>query len=163
MNKTLKDTLEFIKKAHQNQFDKGGVEYWKHPFQVMQNLSSDATMDEKHSALLHDVLEDTAYTKKDLKKLGYNDNIISIVEQLTRPSTNTMSYKLWINIMVNKGNKSVIRIKIADIKHNTDQERMKNLNPEQRKIQMSMTVNRYAPCLKELEETLKKLEEGIYE
>jgi (p)ppGpp synthase/HD superfamily hydrolase len=55
---SIDDTINFIKIAHAGQFDKGGVEYWKHPVSVMYRLGPDASEDCKLVALLHDVIED---------------------------------------------------------------------------------------------------------
>jgi (p)ppGpp synthase/HD superfamily hydrolase len=82
---SIEDTINFIRSAHAGQFDKGGVEYWKHPVSVMHRLGPDASDDCKLVALLHDVIEDTGHTAASLRALGYPENVISPVERLTKP------------------------------------------------------------------------------
>jgi (p)ppGpp synthase/HD superfamily hydrolase len=82
---SIEDTINFIKIAHASQFDKGGVEYWKHPVSVMHRLGPDASEDYKLVALLHDVIEDTEYNAASLLKLGYSANVVASVERLTKP------------------------------------------------------------------------------
>ncbi len=44
---STEETIDFIKVAHAGQFDKGGVEYWKHPVSVMHRLGADVSDDSK--------------------------------------------------------------------------------------------------------------------
>jgi hypothetical protein len=74
--KTIEDTIEFIRRAHAGQVDKGGQPYWQHPVAVMHRLGPDASTDEKLVALLHDILEDTRCTSDDLLAMGYPDNVV---------------------------------------------------------------------------------------
>ena len=118
---TVEETLEFIKQAHAGQsYDHGP--YWKHCFGVM-NLLGNATDDEKLIALLHDTIEDTSVTAVDLRAMGYNNHVVSSVELLSNnvsklPGT---TYLEWIEkVILASGNKSAIRVKIADNTFNHD-------------------------------------------
>ena len=139
---TLDETIAFIQKAHAGQTDKSGAPYWHHPVAVMeilQGMHPDATEDELHAALLHDVIEDTKFTAHDLRDLGYSDRTIALVSGLSRPTGDTRpSYMDWIRSIAGTGDRDLIRIKLADNMHNSHPDRIAQLPPEQRDI-----VNRY--------------------
>lgn len=117
-------TLSFIKIAHEGQVDKAGIPFYTHPVRVMDKLPKDATEAEKHAALLHDVVEDTEITLDDLSLLGYSDEITTIVGLVTRDKTDGKTYQEWIESIVASGNKSAIRIKIADNTDNMSEDRL---------------------------------------
>ncbi len=131
---TLEQTLESIKEAHEGQsYD--GQPYWTHCVGVMNLLPANATEDEKHAALLHDIIEDTAVTASKLRQLGYNNHIVSTVELLSNnvSKPNDMSYLDWIeNVIATSGNKSAIKIKIADNTFNHDSSGT-DITPEKKK------------------------------
>ncbi|AHZ54605.1 HD domain protein (plasmid) [Bacillus thuringiensis serovar kurstaki] len=58
----IKIAHEIAKKAHGGQVDKAGVDYIKHPEAVASFVN---TAEEKATAYLHDVLEDTEITTVD--------------------------------------------------------------------------------------------------
>lgn len=122
---SIEDTIAFIQKAHEGQVDKSGVPYWKHPLSVMRRLPAEASDDERHAALLHDVLEDTAYTAEDLRASGYNEAVIATVLLLSRPPG--LTYVEWIRTIAASGNTAAIRIKIADNEDNSDPARIASL------------------------------------
>lgn len=87
---TLKETIEFLKVAHDGQKYGDHREYYHHPIEVCMRLlevGKSLNIEIPHfvqlAALLHDVLEDTKYTREDLEKLGYPKNTLDIVEALT--------------------------------------------------------------------------------
>ena len=125
-------TVDFIKRAHAGQTDKGGAPYYRHPMAVADLLPADADEDEVLAALLHDVLEDTDVTESDLRALGYSEKTIGIVTLLTRPAGTT--YLDWIRSIAKSGNMGAIRVKLADNAHNSDPARIAQLPPEQRTI-----------------------------
>ena len=118
---TVEETLEFIKQAHEGQsYDHGP--YWKHCLGVM-NLLGNVTDDEKLIALLHDTIEDTSVTAADLRTMGYNNHVVSTVELLSNNVSKPagMTYLEWIEkVILASGNKSAIRVKIADNTFNRD-------------------------------------------
>src|SRR4051812_4881954 len=81
---TLESTIEFIKHAHAGQVDKGGTDYWRHPVSVMNRLRADASEECRMVALLHDVIEDTAYTAEYLRQMGYSAAVVNAVVRLTK-------------------------------------------------------------------------------
>jgi len=119
---TVESTIEFIKRAHADQVDKGGVAYWRHPVSVMSRLGPDATEDCKLVALLHDVIEDTKYTAADLRSKGYSDRVIDAVLLLTK--NKDLPYLDNIEHIAASGNKIAIAVKIADNEDNLDPDRI---------------------------------------
>lgn len=144
---TVEETVEFIKKVHENQTDKGGKPYWMHPVSVMQRIAN-PTEDEQLAALLHDVVEDTPYSLSDLRQMGYSANTVRMVDLLTRkPGSGT--YIEWIESLAASGNKGAIKIKIADNEDNSDPKRIAQIPPEQQGI-----AKRYARSLEILRSVL---------
>ena len=117
--RTYKETLDFIRVAHKGQLDKAGEQYWLHPYKVSQLVKGGDT--EKVVALLHDVLEDTKYTVKDLREMGYSEEILRALMCLTH--IKDLSYKDYIEKLV-MTNPISIRVKMADLTHNMDETRL---------------------------------------
>jgi (p)ppGpp synthase/HD superfamily hydrolase len=128
---SIEETIAFIRKAHDGQVDKAGMPYWKHPVSVMQRLGPDASDDEKHAALLHDVVEDTTYTLTDLLNMGYSEAAVEAVRLLTKPEIK-VPYLDWVRGLAASGNMIAIRVKIADNEDNSDPARIALLPPEKR-------------------------------
>ena len=91
---------------------------------------------EQVAGLLHDVLEDTDITEKDLLEVGIPQDVIEIVKLVTHDkidkSNMTKSEKLElynkdIDKIINSGNIHAIRLKEADMSDNYDIERIKLL------------------------------------
>lgn len=125
----IKNTLEFIKKAHASQ-SYNGQPYYHHPVAVMKRLPSSSSAEVKLAALLHDVIEDTEYTESDLLDLGYSKRTVDLVSKLSRPPGST--YLDWISDIKATGDKDLINIKVADNEENLSN--IKNLPPEKQSI-----------------------------
>ena len=80
----VKKGLEFAIKAHKGQKRKSGEDYVIHPILVA-TITSYFSNDEDViiAALLHDVIEDTPYTKEDIEK-EFNEKVAYLVEGLTK-------------------------------------------------------------------------------
>ena len=79
-----KEALEFSKMAHAGQFRKSGEPYIIHPILVAAitaAISADETM--VIAALLHDVVEDTPYTIKEIEA-KFSSDVSNLVEGLTK-------------------------------------------------------------------------------
>ncbi len=108
--------------AHDGQFDRGGVPYILHPLTVMQYLKTD---DEELQciALGHDVIEDTDVTYQDLRESGMTDRIVSGIAALTKlPGQTLEEYKAQVF-----ANVDAMRVKLCDLRHNTDIRRLKGV------------------------------------
>lgn len=124
----LRRTARFMREAHGDQKTKGGEPYWTHPLAVMRLLPDEATIDERHAALLHDVIEDCGVTAADLAAAGFSDRTISLVEDLSRPKgEGRPTYKDWILGIAATRDRGLICIKLADIRHNSLPERLAKL------------------------------------
>jgi (p)ppGpp synthase/HD superfamily hydrolase len=84
--KLLEDMLALAMKAHRGQRDKSGEPYILHPLRMM--LRSQR-LEEKLTSLLHDVVEDTDYSLKDLRKAGCPEDVLAAVDHLTRREEET--------------------------------------------------------------------------
>ena len=61
----LELALSIATEAHRGQFDKAGIDYIEHPIFVASQVDSE---EEKAVTLLHDVIEDSSVTDKDLER-----------------------------------------------------------------------------------------------
>ena len=104
--------------AHHGQTDNSGIPYIEHPKKVASFLDSE---EDKIIAMLHDVIEDTFLTEEDLRPV-FGDKIVDIVVLLTKVKGE--DYFDYINRI--KGNEIATRVKLADIKHNSDISRITN-------------------------------------
>jgi len=118
----LGNVLVLATNAHAGQFDRGGKPYILHPLKVMHYLKSD---DEELMcmALLHDVIEDTKTTWHDLEDAGCTPRVLAGVKALTKmPGQTYDEYKE--NVFANE---DAMRVKMADLRHNTDIRRLKGV------------------------------------
>lgn len=114
---------EIAKKYHAGQVDKSGKDYIFHPIAVAQRVKSE---NEKILALLHDTLEDTSLTLKQLEAYGFDEEILEGLEAITKKENE--NYFVFINRL--KANPLARRVKIADLLHNLDITRLEILTKE---------------------------------
>ena len=108
--------------AHMGQYDKMGLPYVLHPIHLAEQMDSE---EECIVALLHDVVEDTIVTFDDLEK-EFSKEIIDALKLLTHnKEENYFEYVKRI-----KNNKLAKRVKIEDIKHNSDKTRIEHFTDE---------------------------------
>jgi len=107
--------LAFIKKAHAGQ-SYGSKPYWTHPKAVAvmgkKLFGSKFTDDAYTAALLHDVVEDTPYSLKDLANAGFSDKVLKAVGLLTKD--NAITYEANIARIISSGDKIAMMVKFAD-------------------------------------------------
>lgn len=118
----LATMLVFATNKHDGQFDKAGKPYILHPLKVMHYLKSD---DEELMciALGHDLMEDCDVKAADLLDLGFTYRVISAILALTRhPDDTYEQYKEQV-----KANPDAVRVKMADLRHNSDIRRLKGV------------------------------------
>lgn len=142
--RTIEDTLALIKEAHAGKVDKVGVEYWRHPVSVMNRIPC-ATTHECHVALLHDLIEDTHYTPRDLLGMGYEFDVVWDVNTVTRRRSSG-DYRHWIMAIAVLGSKSAIRVKIADLEDNLDESRLAKL-PHSEAVRLRKKYREALPLL----------------
>ncbi len=113
---TIGTAFEFAFVAHRNQVDKGGAPYLLHVLRVALQMKSD---EDFIVALLHDVVEDGNITLRDLNLEG---ELHDAVDALTRrPLEN---YDQYIDRVA--ANPIAVRVKLADLKDNSDISRIQN-------------------------------------
>lgn len=114
------NTLELAEyvsfRAHMGQKDKSGKDYYLHP-KTVASMVEDET--DKICAYLHDVMEDTEFSEKSLRIL-FGDEIVDTLCLLTHDDG--LSYDEYIERL--SGSKRAIRVKLADLAHNSDLSRL---------------------------------------
>lgn len=123
---TLSDTFDLIKKHHIKLDKTGDIPYFWHLTRVMLRIN---TLDENvlHIALLHDIVEDTDITLKDLQNMGYNAKIIEGVRWCSRNEFNDFTFIEWMTKFGKEAPIEAVLVKIADISDNLGFERMRGL------------------------------------
>lgn len=114
--------IKIAAEGHLNQKDKGGNPYILHPLKVMHYLKTD-DFQLMAIAALHDVVEDTDVTAADLVLLGFSNRVKDAVVLLTKtPNQTPEEYFQGI-----ASNYDAVRVKLADLRHNSDVRRLKGL------------------------------------
>ena len=143
-------SLELVTRLFDDKVDKGGLPYSIHLLKVYSGVSDYI---EKVCALLHDVVEDTDVTFDDLREFGYPEEVIEILKLLTK--SKGADYQAYIDNIVDSGNAHAMNIKLSDLRHNMDINRIKNptVNDYER-------VNkRYAPAYEKIQNKLNEIKE----
>ena len=117
---TLGKAIAIAAQAHQDQYDKAGAPYILHPLRMMQRMSSETEM---MAAILHDVVEDTAWTLDKLRQAGFAAEVVQAVECLTHRDHET--YDEFIARV--RTNAIASKVKLADLEDNMDIRRLSTL------------------------------------
>ena len=117
-----KKAIKLMFEAHKEQKDKTGLPYVFHPFYLATQMEDEITCT---VALLHDLVEDTSYTFEDLITLGFPDEVKNALRYLTH--NDDVEYLDYVRKI--KENKIAMKVKIADLKHNSDMSRLDNPTP----------------------------------
>jgi (p)ppGpp synthase/HD superfamily hydrolase len=112
-----KKAMKLCFQAHKEQTDKSGIPYVFHPIHLAEQMKDEDTT---VVALLHDVVEDTAYTIEDLVAMGFNDRVIEAIRLMTH--ADEIPYMDYVAAI--KGNPIAKDVKLADLAHNSDITRM---------------------------------------
>ena len=108
--------MKLAYKAHENQYDYSGVPYIFHPVHVAEQMEDEFTT---CVALLHDVVEDTSLTFKELED-QFPKEVLDALRLLTHEKgTDYFEYVRAI-----KENSIAKAVKLADIAHNSDETRL---------------------------------------
>ena len=116
-----KTAMQIAFKAHKEQVDKSGLPYIFHPYHLAEQMSDEVSV---CVALLHDVVEDTSITFKDLTEQGIPETVIKTLRILTHDST--VLYMDYIQNIKNSGDIVAVAVKLADLYHNSDITRTDN-------------------------------------
>ena len=118
----LDRAIALAAESFKGRFDKAGRPYILHCLAVMNQMPQD---DEELMAIavLHDVVEDTKITFTDLAQQGFSRRVITALQLLTH--NHDTSYDDYVRALA--VNPDAKRVKIADLRHNSDITRMKGL------------------------------------
>ena len=117
----IRAAYELAKKAHEGQMRSSGDPYISHPIEVaviLVGLGMDS--DTIIGGLLHDVVEDTKWTLKELEAEGFPTGVLEAVRLLTREKD--VPYMAYIERL--SGNQIARKVKLADLEHNSDLTRL---------------------------------------
>ena len=113
--------------AHAGQFDKAGEPYILHILEVLHNVrelfGSDVDEELECIAIGHDIFEDTKITEYDVRNIGGTDRIVAGMFALTK--MHGQSYERYVETVLN--NIDAMRVKMADLKHNSEITRLKGI------------------------------------
>ena len=118
----LQKAIEIAKEAHKGQLDKSGKDYIGHPLRVME---MGKTEEEKIVGVLHDVVEDTAWTFEALEAEGFSPEVIAALRCVTKISENE-NYDDFIERV--RKNPLAVAVKINDLSDNMDIRRLPYLS-----------------------------------
>ena len=108
--------------AFEGKRDRGGTPYILHCLTVMEgvrHLGAKTMM----AGIMHDLIEDTDWTLDDLRKRGFDEEVVAIVEKVTHLSSD--SYDEYLDKLAVCPHARAI--KMADLDHNSQIHRMKGL------------------------------------
>ena len=113
--------------------------YVFHPLHLAEQMDDE---DSIVAALLHDVVEDTAYSLEDLRAMGFPARALDAVALLTHdPAEPYLSYVARV-----KENPVARRVKLADLRHNSDLSRIREVTARDLE-----RVEKYAAAIRLLE------------
>ena len=119
--KNTNKAMNIAYNAHMGQKDKSGIPYIFHPIHLAETME---TEEECIVALLHDVVEDTDVTFEELQK-EFSNRIIEALKLLTHDKS--VPYDEYILNL--KENQIAKKVKLADLRHNSDKTRLEHLTP----------------------------------
>ncbi|MBO6002404.1 MAG: HD domain-containing protein [Mailhella sp.] len=149
---SLMEAMEFLAVLCDGDTDKNGVPYWTHPVAVFlrtREMVEELRLDSSAciAALLHDVVEDGKTTFEDVEK-RFGPKVCEEVRLLThRKGT---PYPEYIAGIIASGCREAMAVKLADLAHNTDADRLGRL-PEDVRVRL---LDRYVPAKADLEKAL---------
>ncbi|MBE6731676.1 MAG: GTP pyrophosphokinase [Ruminococcaceae bacterium] len=108
-----KKALKLCFEAHKDQLDKSSLPYVFHPFHLAEQMESEECT---VVALLHDVVEDTNLTIEDLKAMGFSNEVTDAITLMTHEEG--VEYMDYVKEI--KNNEIARKVKLADLKHNSD-------------------------------------------
>src|SRR5262245_39239988 len=114
---TIERAVEIAAQAHHGQRDKSGAPYLLHPLRMMMRMESETEM---MAAVLHDVVEDSAWTLAQLRAEGFSDEVLDAVDCLTHREGE--GYEAFVKRV--KTNAIARRVKLADLEDNMNLKRL---------------------------------------
>ena len=147
--------LALVEKLFATKTDKEGEPYIGHLLRVSDKLTNINT---KIAGLLHDVVEDIEdFTFDDLRELNFNEEIITLVNIVTKDNENKISYHDRISKIIDTNNIEAIKLKYSDITDNYDMNRLNKLDDKTK----NYLINKYKDEVIRLENILKEKDENL--
>jgi (p)ppGpp synthase/HD superfamily hydrolase len=153
---TLGEAIKLASRHHEGQLDKGGQPYILHPLAVMFKLIEAGITNETYLkvAVLHDVAEDTTMIEQIDKWHKWHTltaeekEALDLLNHKADPMVGDLEdYQNYINAISN--NEIATKVKIADLRHNLDLNRIIKVNEDNFNLRR---INKYLKALKTLEE-----------
>jgi (p)ppGpp synthase/HD superfamily hydrolase len=101
--------------AHHGQVDSNGIPYIFHPLHLAEQMEDEISC---CCAILHDVVEDTSVTMEELAEI-FPAAVIEVLKLLTHGDD--VPYEQYVRAI--KANPTAVKVKLADIAHNSDRTR----------------------------------------
>ena len=101
--------------AHHGQVDSNGIPYIFHPLHLAEQMEDEISC---CCAILHDVVEDTSVTMEELAEI-FPAAVIEVLRLLTHGDD--VPYEQYVRAI--KANPTAVKVKLADIAHNSDRTR----------------------------------------
>lgn len=138
MSQYLHKAIIIACEAHQGQSSINGEPYILHPLRLLIKAKSN---EERIIAILHDVIEKTNISLADLKNKGFDQNIISSIDSLSRRRGE--SYVDYIGRLMQ--NRISVKIKLLDLADNIKMHSENNENGI-----YDVKINQYKNALKQI-------------
>lgn len=115
---TLERAITIAVEAHRGQTDRADQPYILHPMRLMLGMEGDEAA--MIVAILHDVVEDTAWTLEQLAAEGFDATVVAAIDRLSRRDGER--YEAFIERIA--PDPLARRVKLADLKDNMDVRRL---------------------------------------
>tara|TARA_Y100000816_G_scaffold253449_1_gene205010 strand:- start:8 stop:433 length:426 start_codon:yes stop_codon:yes gene_type:complete len=138
LSQYLHKAITIACEAHQGQSSINGEPYILHPLRLLIKAKSN---EERIIAILHDVIEKTNISLADLKNKGFDQNIISSIDSLSRRRGE--SYVDYIGRLMQ--NRISVKIKLLDLADNIKMHSENNENGI-----YDVKINQYKNALKQI-------------
>jgi (p)ppGpp synthase/HD superfamily hydrolase len=117
---TVARAVSIAAQAHGEQVDKHGAPYILHPLRVMMRMGTEEAM---MAAVLHDVVEDSAWTLEALRAEGFPEEVLQAVDRLTKRDGE--NYESFVERVMEDPLARLV--KLADLEDNMDPKRIRQI------------------------------------
>lgn len=129
-----KKAMQIAYNAHHGQVDQVGAPYILHPVHLAEQMDDEISCT---VALLHDVAEDTSVTLQQLSEVFPQEVIVPLTLLTHEKGTDYFEYVKAI-----RQNPVAVKVKLADIAHNSDQSRC--VGAELPEVKLQYWRNKYS-------------------
>ena len=149
------DDIEIATLAHKGVERRDGDPYIFHALRVANNKTYIRTKLQKAVAILHDVIEDTPFTRSFLAEKGINKSVLDVLDYLTHDEAK-VSYEAYIEHICT--NIDAMLVKLSDLHDNLDESTIPNITERDRK-----RFDKYLTAYGTILEVLRDKHPDIYE